>query len=149
MTPPLFLPRSSPPRSCIGGANCTQPQWEAVGDYSTTLFTSRAVAVVDAHDQTVPMFMYLAYQAVHAPRESPQSYIDAYDGIIVDKDRKVFAGMLSCMDEGIGNFTAALSAKGMLDNTFIVFSTDNGGQCLKCGNPLPAENLLEDIDAAA
>lgn len=53
--------------------------------------------------------------------------MDAYNGIIADKDRKVFAGMLSCMDEGIGNVTAALTAKGMLENTFVIFSTDNGG----------------------
>jgi arylsulfatase A-like enzyme len=31
------------------------------------------------------------------------------------------------MDEGIGNFTAALSAKKMLEETFIIFTTDNGG----------------------
>merc|ERR1712023_132387 len=35
--------------------------------------------------------------------------------------------MVSAMDEGIGNVTSALQAKGMLDNSVIVFSTDNGG----------------------
>lgn len=35
--------------------------------------------------------------------------------------------MLSKLDEGIGEVVAALQATGMLDNTIIVFSTDNGG----------------------
>jgi arylsulfatase B len=35
--------------------------------------------------------------------------------------------MLACMDEGIGNVTAALESKTMLSNMFIIFTTDNGG----------------------
>lgn len=75
--------------------------------------------IVKEHDVTSPLFLYLAYQAVHAPREAPDSYVDAYNGVIQDQDRKVFAGMLTCMDEGIGNLTAALDARGMLSNTLV------------------------------
>lgn len=32
------------------------------GNYSTLIFTSEAQRVIDAHDVTEPMFMYLAYQ---------------------------------------------------------------------------------------
>jgi len=35
--------------------------------------------------------------------------------------------MVSALDDAIGNVTAALSAKGLLDNSVIIFSTDNGG----------------------
>ena len=89
--------------------------------------------VVEEHDPTDPLFLYLAYQAVHAPREVPAAYADRYNGsapyniTIEDKDRRDFAGMLTCMDEGIGNVTNALKTKGMLDDTLIVFTTDNGG----------------------
>ena len=105
------------------GENCSLPQWDAVGQYSTTLFSQRAVAVVHAHDPEVPLFLYLAYQAVHAPSEVPESYKDAYNGIIEDEHRRTFAGMLSCADEGIGNVTTALDAKGMLEHTLLIFST--------------------------
>ena len=46
---------------------------------------------------------YLAYQAVHAPGEAPQFYVDMYKGTIADGHRRMFAGMLTCADEGIGN----------------------------------------------
>ncbi len=52
-----------------------------------------------------------------------------YATSIADPKRRTFAGMLSCVDEGIGNVTAALATKGMLDNTVIVFTADNGGEC--------------------
>jgi len=35
--------------------------------------------------------------------------------------------MLSALDDSIGNVTQALYHRGMLNNTIIIFSTDNGG----------------------
>lgn len=109
------------------GPGCSVPAWEAKGNYSTTVFSEEAVRVINAHDTNRPLFLYLAYQAVHAPAEVPQSYVDAYNTTISDHRRRVFAGMLSCMDEGLGSVTSALEAKGMLENTLIVFTADNGG----------------------
>ena len=66
--------------------------------------------------------MYLAYQAVHAPLQVPDRYMDPYKNI-ADKTRRTYAGMVSCMDEGIGNVTRALKEAGLYDNTIIIFST--------------------------
>ena len=38
-----------------------------------------------------------------------------------------YNAMTRVMDEGIGNVTAALKARGMWDDTLFVFSSDNGG----------------------
>ena len=73
----------------------------------------QAVRVVGAHDfGAQPLFLYLAYQGVHAPAEVPTSYVDAYSTTIAEPKRRTFAGMLSCVDEGIANVTAALKAAG-------------------------------------
>ena len=45
------------------GENCSQPQFSAINQYSTTLFSERAVNVIKAHDPDTPLFLYLAYQA--------------------------------------------------------------------------------------
>ena len=117
--------RHDPTPNC--GPNCSQIDSASLDVYSTTVFTTEAVRVVNAHPfDTKPLFVYLAYQGVHAPAQVPQSYVTPYDSLIADTKRRTFAGMLSAVDEGIGNVTAALKARGALDNTVIVFTSDNG-----------------------
>ena len=69
----------------------------------------------------------------------PESYANAYKDSIQDSKRRTFAGMLSAVDEGIGNVTAALKARGMLENTLFVFTSDNGGPILG-GDAVGARN---------
>jgi hypothetical protein len=112
-------------REC--GANCSRTDWAAAGEYTTHIFTRAAVDVIEAHPKGSPLFLYLAYQAVHSPDQVPQSYIDPYNSTIADPKRRTFAGMLSCLDEGVGNVTAAIERAGLADNTLFVFVADNGG----------------------
>jgi len=117
-------------RNC--GANCSNVCVEANEKYSTQLFSQRAVEVITEHSVTAdtrdsPLFLYLAYQSVHSPAEVPSYWKEPYTHINNTK-RRTFAGMLSCMDSGIGNVSAALQKYGYLDeNTIIIFSADNGG----------------------
>jgi len=105
--------------------------WNETGHYSTKLYNNRVQEIVADHDPEQPMFLYMAHQAVHsgvggAPLEAPQEYIDRFSHI-QDKNRRIFAAMASALDDAVGNLTLALHMKGMLNNTVIVFSTDNGG----------------------
>jgi arylsulfatase A-like enzyme len=69
----------------------------------------------------------MAYQAVHSPLQVPDRYTwDYYN--IQDKNRKTYAGMVSCMDEGVANITQALKDAGMWDNTVFIFSTGKSQQ---------------------
>lgn len=101
------------------------------GKYSTEEFTKEAVSVIENHDTSKPLFLYLAHQAVHSanpgdPIQAPQKYIDRF-GYIKNEHRRKFAGVVSALDDSIGNLTLALYDKGILNNTIIVFTTDNGG----------------------
>ena len=74
-----------------------------------------------------PFFIYGAYQSVHTPLEAPIRYVEICSSLPYS-DRKIFCAMMQALDEGINNITTLLEAKGLLDNTIIIFSTDNGGQ---------------------
>jgi arylsulfatase B len=107
------------------GRGCSKIVTAAKGTYSTNLFAARAVKVVEAHDvKASPLFLYLAFQGVHGPQEVPERYVKPYVGT---SRRPNFSGMVSAVDEGVGNLTAALEAKGMLQTTLYVVTSDNGG----------------------
>ncbi|KAK6181015.1 hypothetical protein SNE40_008962 [Patella caerulea] len=102
------------------------------GTYSTELFTNEAVKLITNQNVSEPLFLYLPFQAVHSgnldehPLQAPQEYIDRFPNI-QNMNRRTFAGMVSALDDGVGAVVEALSTKGMLNNSIIVFTTDNGG----------------------
>ena len=94
--------------------------------YSTTLIGAEAVRLITSHDPSVPLFLYLTFNAPHAPYQAPQQSVDRYQEI-ADPTRRAYAAMITAMDEEVGRVVAALDAKGMRANTLIVFQSDNGG----------------------
>ncbi len=95
-------------------------------DYSTTLLGNEAVKLIDGHNAATPLFLYLAFNAVHTPYQAPQKYLDQYK-TIEDPSRRAYAASATAMDEEIGRVLDALDKKGMLANTLVVFQGDNGG----------------------
>ncbi|XP_064474814.1 arylsulfatase B-like isoform X2 [Ornithodoros turicata] len=109
-----------------------QPILNATGLYSTDLFTERAVSIIDKHDKSKPMFMYLCHMAPHSgnevdPLQAPQEYIDKFQ-YIENKNRSTYAAMLNKLDESVGIIMEALHRNDMLNNTILLFLSDNGGK---------------------
>jgi len=108
------------------------PDWfrdnEAIEEegFDNILFANEAVRVIKEHDQSKPLFLYLAFTAPHTPFQAPQEYLDR-NSHIADESRRAYAAMISVMDDGVGQVVAALEAAGMRENTLIVFQSDNGG----------------------
>jgi len=100
--------------------------FEVNGTYSTTLIQDRAVDIISKHDSEKPLFMYVPFQAVHGPLEVPDVYREMYNNI-EDEERRTYLGMVTAMDDAIGNITEALREANIYDDTIIVWLSDNGG----------------------
>ena len=95
--------------------------------YFTTLIGNEAVNIIKNHDLSTPLLLYVASLAPHAPYQVPRQHIDAYRNAAGDEHRHTYAAMITELDTQVGRIVAALKQKNMLDNTLIIFSSDNGG----------------------
>jgi arylsulfatase A-like enzyme len=96
-------------------------------EYMTDFFSAEALGFVERQDPEKPLFMYLSYTAPHGPNHARPDLFERYGATIPNKGRRTYASMVSAMDEGIGRVRLALEQRGELDNTLIVFLSDNGG----------------------
>ena len=99
--------------------------------YTTHLITAEACKVIAETGNDKPLFLYVPFNGVHSPFQVPESYLKPYAAL--KGNRQKLAGMLAAVDEAIGKIEDALRKSGRLENTLIVFSSDNGG-------PPPGDN---------
>ena len=96
--------------------------------YLTNRLTEEAVAFID-RNKDQPFFLYLAYNAVHAPAEAPPADIEAIRKTFpqLSEKRAILMAMLTHLDDGIGDVVDKLKQEGLFENTLLFFLTDNGG----------------------
>lgn len=96
-------------------------------EYSSTLFTREAVKVIESW-RDKPGFLHLSYTAPHDPLQAPENYISMPScQKMRNWRRRTYCGMVLSIDEGVGRLRHALETTGQLDNTVILFISDNGG----------------------
>jgi arylsulfatase A-like enzyme len=101
-------------------------------EYLTDALSREAVNYIEKY-QEEPFFMYLAYNAPHAPMQATDTYLKRFPNI-KDKKRKTYAAMVSAMDDGVGKVMNKLEALGISENTIVFFLSDNGGPENKNGS---------------
>lgn len=94
-------------------------------EYLTDAFSREAVNFVDKNAKK-PFFLYLAYNAPHAPLQATKKYLSRYPNI-KNKDRKTYAAMVSAVDDGVGLLLQKLKDLNIEKNTIVFFLSDNGG----------------------
>jgi len=100
---------------------------EAQKGYLTDQFGDEAAAFVQRHAEGgKPWMLYLAFNAPHTPLQAPQERIDQFKHL-PDMNRRIYAAMVSVMDDNIGKVMSALATTQQRDNTLVFFVSDNGG----------------------
>ena len=72
-----------------------------------------------------PFFMNFAPYAVHTPIQANAKYLAHYPQL--DEREAAYATMVESVDAALGSLLDTLEAEGLLDNTLIVYTSDNGG----------------------
>ena len=93
-------------------------------EYLTEALAQEAVAFMGQKSDK-PFFVYLPFNAVHAPMEAPAKYTDPFPELT--GTRKTYAGMQAGLDAAVGKVLDAIKKKGVEKNTVVFFLSDNGG----------------------
>lgn len=126
--------------------NSKQPEGEVRAEdwqsenYAPDLILERALQFIDGEHRQ-PFFLYLPFVEPHVAMQPPQEWIDRYpvewdaghgpyrgqNGYLPHpRPRAAYAAMISDLDEHVGAVLDRLAARGLLENTIVVFTSDNG-----------------------
>lgn len=78
-----------------------------------------------------PLFMILSHLAPHSanddmPLQAPEEEIEKF-AYIENIERRIYGAMMSKLDQSVGHVVKALADKDVLNNTVLLFLSDNGG----------------------
>ena len=90
-----------------------------------------------------PFFLYLPFNAVHAPLQAPEEDIKKFN--TGDRERDIQLAMIHRMDIAIGKVIETLKKEGVYENTIIFFFTDNGGAKVSKANNLPLRDFKHSV----
>ncbi len=94
------------------------------GTYATELITRESVRLLEAEDDR-PFFVVISYSAPHYPMHAPQKYLDRFPNDM-DPERRMHLALCAALDDGIGEIIDTLNRRGLRDDTFVFFQSDNG-----------------------
>ncbi|XP_017138997.1 arylsulfatase B [Drosophila miranda] len=101
------------------------------GVYVTDLLTNEAERVIrEREGQEQPLFLVLSHLATHTaneddPLQAPEEEIRKF-AYIKDPNRRKYAAMVSKLDQSVGRIVSALNSTGQLENSIVIFYSDNG-----------------------
>ncbi len=123
-----------------GPAGCYVAPWKSPafklsaqpGDHIENLMTTEAIKFIQANKQRPFYLNYWAF-SVHGPYDSKKALIEQYRAKAIALPRNnpqrnaLYAAMVQCLDDAVGQLTQALEDAGIAERTIIVFFSDNGG----------------------
>ncbi len=116
---PEAKPGAYPPLPLIEGDKVVKPEMTPEDQAQlTTWYTERAVKFIDANKDR-PFFFYLAHNMPHVPL----FVSDKFKG---KSERGLYGDVIEEIDWSVGEVLAALKRNGIEENTWVIFTTDNG-----------------------
>ncbi|TWU44371.1 Arylsulfatase [Novipirellula aureliae] len=95
--------------------------------FCTDLFFDAGMAwIKKQHEANKPYFAYLSVNAPHGPFVAPDEYKNRLLELGCDEDSAARLGMVENIDDNFGRLMAKLEEWNALDNTLVIFMTDNG-----------------------
>ena len=119
------LPTHENPTNFIRNGKPVGPQT----GYSSTLIVNEALNWLQQRDQSKPFLLYLPFHSPHERVATASQYVKAYPKAENENQAQYF-GNVTQLDAEIGRLLAALDEMNLRENTFVIFTSDNGPETL-------------------
>ncbi|GMU20453.1 MAG: sulfatase [Phycisphaerae bacterium] len=93
------------------------------GEHMTDLIAEESLAFIEAHRRE-PFLLFVSFNAPHYPVQPQQKWVDAYRDL--PEPRRGHVALVAGMDEAIARILRKLDELNLADNTFVLFTSDNG-----------------------
>ena len=108
-------------------------------DYAPALMQKEALSFIERNKNN-PFFLYYASPLPHLPLQVPQEYVEKYKKLFGEEEpydgakgyfanrypNAAYAGMITYLDDQVGEIVGKLKDLDLYDNTLIIFTSDNG-----------------------
>ena len=105
-------------------------KWTKFEGYCTDVWFDEAMKFIDSKttesDGDTPFFVYLPTNAPHGPFLVAKKWKQPYLDLGLNKRQAAFYGMIANFDWNLGRLQELLRDNGLVDNTILIFMTDNG-----------------------
>ena len=105
---------------------------EEVGEiagFSSQIIVSEAIHWLDSRKDSAPFFLEVAFHEPHEPIASPEDLVQKYLPKAKNREEAEYFANVENVDLAVGRLVAYFE-KNNIDNTLIVFSSDNGPETL-------------------
>ncbi|XP_013190225.2 arylsulfatase B [Amyelois transitella] len=103
---------------------------ENLSGHLTEILTDEAVQIIRDHNVSSPLYLHISQASPHAGgglvNLQPPAESIAANAHIAHSARRLYAGQVTSLDKSVGQIVAVLAEKDILQNTIIVFVSDNG-----------------------
>lgn len=98
------------------------------GEYLTDRLTNEGISFIKKNKEK-PFFLYMTFYTVHTPLQGKEDLINKYQKKSASRYHKnaTYAAMVEAMDMNIGRLITILEELKLIENTIVIFTSDNGG----------------------
>ncbi len=125
---------------------CILRNYTPVNDegYLTDILAKEACSFIKTNSaKKNPFFLYLPFNAVHAPLQAPEEDIKKFN--TGNRDRDIQMAMIYRMDIAVGEVIKTLKEAGIYENTIIFYFSDNGGAKATSANNQPLRDFKQSV----
>lgn len=129
----LHIPENTHPSEGRGFEDETpenyKKRWDMTGKvvYSQNFFLKKMINFIHQHKKEA-FFLYHSTQLPHGPVAIPEVHPAVKNNQNLSEIEKEYASMVKMLDDHVGILLDELEKLGILDNTIVIFSVDNGHQ---------------------